>query len=226
MLKTLAAPPMFGLTLSVLAFCFGRWVQKKTKFVLCNPLLIAVACIITFLSVTGIPYSDFAKGGDIINMMLGPVTAVLALNVYNQRRVLGEYFLPVLIGCLVGSAVSLFGVLALCKLMQADQMMTMSMMPKSCTSAIAIAIAESHGGDAGIASAGVLAAGLTGAVFSPPFVKLFKIKDPVAQGLGIGACSHALGTTKAMELGQIQGAMSSIAICVCGIISSILALFV
>ncbi|MBE6955892.1 MAG: LrgB family protein [Ruminococcaceae bacterium] len=217
---------MFGLTLSVLAFCLGRWVQKKTKFVLCNPLLIAVACIIIFLSVTGIPYADFAKGGDIINMMLGPVTAVLALNVYNQRKVLGEYFLPVLIGCLVGSAVSLFGVLGLCKLMNLDQLMTMSLTPKSCTSAIAIAIAESHGGDAGLASAGVLAAGLTGAVLSPLFVKLFRIKDPVAQGLGIGACSHALGTTKAMELGEIQGAMSSIAICVCGIISSVLALFV
>jgi len=225
-LKTLASSPMFGLTLSVLAFCLGRWVQKKTKFVLCNPLLIAVACIIIFLSVTGIPYADFAKGGDIINMMLGPVTAVLALNVYNQRKVLGEYFLPVLIGCLVGSAVSLFGVLGLCKLMNLDQLMTMSLTPKSCTSAIAIAIAESHGGDAGLASAGVLAAGLTGAVLSPLFVKLFRIKDPVAQGLGIGACSHALGTTKAMELGEIQGAMSSIAICVCGIISSVLALFV
>lgn len=226
MLKTLAATPMFGLTLTVLAFCFGRWVQKKTKFVLCNPLVIAVACIIAFLSVTGIPYSDFAKGGDIINMMLGPVTAVLALNVYNQRKVLGEYFLPVLIGCLVGSAVSLFGVLGLCRLTGLDEMMTMSLMPKSCTSAIAIAIAESHGGDAGIASAGVLAAGIIGAVFAPLFVKVFRIKDPVAQGLGIGACSHALGTTKAMELGEIQGAMSSIAICVCGIISSILALFV
>lgn len=226
MLKTLAATPMFGLTLTVLAFCFGRWVQKKTKFVLCNPLVIAVACIITFLSVTGIPYSDYAKGGDVINMMLGPVTAVLALNVYNQRKVLGEYFLPVLIGCLAGSAVSLFGVLGLCRLMGLDEMMTMSLMPKSCTSAIAIAIAESHGGDAGIASAGVLAAGIVGAVFSPLFIKVFRIKDPVAQGLGIGACSHALGTTKAMELGEIQGAMSSIAICVCGIISSILALFV
>ena len=226
MLKTLASTPMFGLTLSVLAFCFGRWVQKKTKFVLCNPLLIAVACIIIFLSAAGIPYSDFARGGDIINMMLGPVTAVLALNVYNQRKVLGEYFYPVLIGCLVGSAVSLFGVLALCRLMNLDQLMTVSLMPKSCTSAIAIAIAESHGGDAGLASAGVLAAGLTGAVFAPLFIKVFKIKDPVAQGLGIGACSHALGTTKAMELGDIQGAMSSIAICVCGIISSILALFV
>ena len=226
MLKTLASTPMFGLTLSVLAFCFGRWVQKKTKFILCNPLLIAVACIIIFLSVTGIPYSDFAKGGDIINMMLGPVTAVLALNIYNQRKVLGQYFLPVLIGCLAGSAISLFGVLGLCKLMNLDEVMTMSMMPKSCTSAIAIAIAESHGGLAGIASAGVLAAGLTGAVFSPLFIKLFRIKDPVAQGLGIGACSHALGTTKDMELGQIQGAMSNIAICICGIISSILALFV
>ena len=170
--------------------------------------------------------SEHPALGDFIKMLLGPVTVVLAFNIYSQRKVLGEYFIPVLIGCFVGSATSIFSILGLCGLFGIDHALTMSMMPKSCTTAIAIGIAESKGGIAGIAAAGVVVAGLSGAIFAPLFAKVFRVKDPVAEGLAIGACSHALGTTKAMELGEIQGAMSSIAICLCGIISSVLCLFV
>ncbi len=226
MLDAMTTSPFFGLTLSALAWCFGSWVRRKTGSILCNPMIFAVGGIILFLVITGIPYEHYAVGGDIIKMMLAPVTVVLAFNIYNQRKVLGEYFVPVLVGCTVGSAVSMGSILGLCYLFDIDRVLTVSMMPKSCTTAIAIGIAESGGGVAGLAAAGVMIAGLTGAVFAPVFSKLFRIKDPVAEGLAIGACSHALGTTKAMEIGPIQGAMSSIAICLCGIISSVLALFV
>jgi len=226
MLDALTATPFFGLALSAVAWCFGSWVRKKTGSVLCNPLIVAGGSIILFLVLTGIPYERYAIGGDFIKMLLGPVTVVLALNIYNQRKVLGEYFLPVFVGCLVGSAVSMFSILGLCFLLNIDRTLTMSMLPKSCTTAIAIGIAESKGGVGGIAAAGVAVAGMTGAVFAPLFAKLFRVKDPVAEGLAIGACSHALGTTKAMEIGSLQGAMSSIAICLCGIISCVLTLFV
>lgn len=226
MFEAILNSPFFGLTLSAAAWCLGRWVQKKTGLVLLNHMLIAVAVVIVFLGVTGISYEQYSIGGDFIKMMLGPVTAVLALNIYNQRKVLGEYFVPVLTGCIVGSVVSLGSILLLCHLFGIDEAVTVSIMPKSCTTAIAIGIAESHAGVAGIAAGGVMIAGLTGAVFAPLFTKLFKVKDPVAEGLAIGACSHALGTTKAMEIGPLQGAMSSIAICLCGIISSVLTLFV
>ena len=226
MFEAILNSPFFGLTLSAAAWCLGRWVQKKTGLVLLNHMLIAVAVVIVFLGVTGISYEQYSIGGDFIKMMLGPVTAVLALNIYNQRKVLGEYFVPVLTGCIVGSVVSLGSILLLCHLFGIDEAVTVSIMPKSCTTAIAIGIAESHAGVAGIAAGGVMIAGLTGAVFAPLFTRLFKVKDPVAEGLAIGACSHALGTTKAMEIGPLQGAMSSIAICLCGIISSVLTLFV
>lgn len=226
MLDALINSPFFGLTLSAAAWCLGRWVQKKTGLILLNHMLIAVAVVIVFLGVTGISYEQYSIGGDFIKMMLGPVTAVLALNIYNQRKVLGEYFVPVLTGCFVGSVVSLGSILLLCHLFGIDESVTVSIMPKSCTTAIAIGIAESHAGVAGIAAGGVMIAGLTGAVFAPFFAKLFRVKDPVAEGLAIGACSHALGTTKAIEIGPLQGAMSSIAICLCGIISSVLTLFV
>ena len=217
--------PFFGLTLTAAAWCVGCWLQKKTGLLLCNPLLIAVALIIAVLALFRIPYESYALGGDFIKLMLGPVTAVLALNIYNQRAILKQHFLPVLVGCLAGSLTSVGSILLLCRVFRVEEALTASLLPKSVTTAIAIGIAESRGGVAGIAAAAVILAGLTGAVFAPLFAKLFRVTDPVAEGLAIGACSHALGTTRAMEIGPVQGAMSSIAICVCGILTSVLVLF-
>ena len=217
--------PFFGLTLTAAAWCVGCWLQKKTGLLLCNPLLIAVALIIAVLALFRIPYESYALGGDFIKLMLGPVTAVLALNIYNQRAILKQHFLPVLVGCLAGSLTSVGSILLLCRVFRVEEALTASLLPKSVTTAIAIGIAESRGGIGGIAAAAVMVAGLTGAVFAPLFARLFRITDPVAEGLAIGACSHALGTTRAMEIGPVQGAMSSIAICVCGILTSILVLF-
>ena len=185
MADVLLTSPFLGLTLSAAGWCFGCWLQKKTGLLVCNPLLIASALIIALLSLFRIPYESYALGSNFIKLMLGPVTAVLALNIYNQRVILRENFLPVLAGCM----------------------------------------AESGGGVGGIAAAAVIITGIIGTVFAPLFSKLFHITEPVAEGLAIGACSHALGTTRAMEIGPVQGAMSSIAICVCGIMTSILALF-
>lgn len=226
MLDLFVSTPLFGLTLSFAAWCAGLWVQKKTGFFLLNPLIVSTALVIAFLSVLGIPYRTYmANGGSTLSMLLGPVTAVLALNIYNQRKLLGKYFLPVVVGCLAGSLASIASVLLLCKLVGMDSTITNSLLPKSVTTAIAVAISESRGGIAGITTAAVIVAGQMGAIFAPMFAKIFHITDPVAEGVAIGACSHALGTTKALEIGSLQGAMSSIAICICGIMTSILVLF-
>ena len=226
MLDTVLQSPFFGLTLAIGAFLTGKWIQKKTGWILANPLIIAVALCISVLSLFRIPYASFAKGADVIGWMLSPVTALLALGIYNQRKVLQEYFLPVLLGCLAGSCTSMFSVLGLCKLFGVDKAVTAAILPKSCTTPIAISIAESHGGLAAIAACCVIIAGLTGALGAPLFAKWLGITDPVAQGLATGASSHALGTTKAREMGELQGAMSSIAIGVCGLISVFLSLFI
>jgi len=222
---TLLSSPFLGLFLSAAAWCAGCWLQKKTGLLLCNPLLVAAALIIAALSLLRIPYESYALGGDFIKLMLGPVTAVLALNIYNQRDILRENFLPVLAGCLAGSLTSVGSVLLLCRLFQVEETLTASLLPKSVTTAIAIGVAESQGGVGGIAAAAVIITGLIGAVLAPLFARVFHVTQPVAEGLAIGACSHALGTARAMEIGQVQGAMSSIAICVCGIMTSVLALF-
>ena len=226
MLEALVNTPLFGLTLCIGTYLLGRWVQKKTGWLLANPLIIAAALCVGLLALLDIPYESFALGADFIHMMLGPVTALLALGIYNQRIILKQYFVPVLVGCTAGSAVSIGLVLALCRMFGVDRAVTAAMMPKSCTTPIAMSIAESCGGLPAIAACCVMFAGITGVLGAPYFAKWFGITDPVAQGLATGACSHALGTTKAREMGEIQGAMSSIAIGVCGLISVVLSLIV
>ena len=217
--------PFFGLSLSVMCWCLAVKLQKKTGILVCNPVLVASLMAIGVLLVFDIPLESYEAGGDLIKLMLSPATAVLALNIYQQRKVLREHFLPVLLGCLAGSAASIVSILLLCQLFLTDQVFTVSMLPKSVTTAIALGISENGGGIPGITAAAVIVTGLEGAMLAPVFAKVFHIKNPVAEGVAIGACSHAVGTSKAMEIGALQGAMSSIAICVCGIFTSILALF-
>ena len=225
-MSAVLSSPFLGILLCLVTFLIGRSLQKKTGWVLANPLVVAVILCIAVLLLFDIPYESFTKGADVINWMLGPVTALLALSIYNQRQVLKAYFIPVLTGCFAGSVTSIFSILGLCKLFGVDQAITASIMPKSCTTPIALSIAQSHGGISAIAAGCVIIAGVTGALCAPLFAKWFGITDPVAQGLATGACSHALGTTRAREMGEIQGAMSSIAIGVCGLISVVLSLLI
>ncbi|HIQ69019.1 MAG TPA: LrgB family protein [Candidatus Avoscillospira stercorigallinarum] len=224
-MEALTSTPLLGLILTAAAFALARWFQKKTGWVLANPTVVSAAMIIALLLLLDIPYDDYARGGDFVNLMLSPVTAILALGIYNQRDILKKNFIPVLVGCTVGCAVSMGSVLLLCRLFGPDQAVTAAMLPKSCTTAIAVGIAEAKGGVVAIAVACVIIAGTVGAVGAPAFIKWFHVTDPVAQGLAIGACSHALGTTKAREIGELQGAMSSISIGICGLLAVIFSLF-
>ena len=226
MIEAVLSSPLFGLGLSIAAYVVGSMIQKKTGWVLANPLMLAVAMCISVLVLLEIPYETYYAGAQVISWLLGPVTALLALGIYNQRKVLKEYFLPVLLGCFAGSATSIGSVLALCWLFGVDKAVAASLMPKSCTNPIAVPIAVAHGGLASIAACCVILAGLVGAMFAPQLCKLLGIKDPVAQGLATGAGSHALGTAKAREMGELQGAMSSIAIGVCGLISVAISMFI
>lgn len=217
--------PFFALTLIFICWVLGVKLQKKTGWLLCNPVLTSSLMIVVILTVTGIPLKHFNVGGSMITMLLGPATAVLALNIYQQRKVLQENFLPVLVGCTAGSLGSIAAALALCYLFQTNSVFSASMLPKSVTTAIALGISENGGGIPGITAGAVVITGIEGAVLAPFLSKLFHITDPVAEGVAIGACSHAVGTSKALEIGKIQGAMSSISLCVCGIITTGLALF-
>lgn len=222
----LTASPLFGIVLSIAAFEIGVWIQKKLKIPVANPLLIAIAIIIAILNGFHITFDNFNAGGQVISLFLAPATAVLALSVYSQLEVLRKHFLPIFIGCLAGSAASMTSAVLLCRLFGLDDALAASMMPKSVTTPIAMGISEKHGGIVSVTVAAVVITGVLGAVFAPALIKLFRVRDPIAAGVAIGTSSHAVGTSKALELGEIEGAMSSIAIGVAGILTSILSLFV
>ena len=223
-MSELASSPFFGITLTIVAYWVGVRAQKKTGLVVCNSMLITVALIIAVLTVFHIPYEDYYQGGSLINLFLGPATACMAVTVYAKMDLLKKYWLPVLAGCLAGTVTSIGSILVLSRLFGLDKDMTASLLPKSVTMPIATAVSEGHGGIVPITVAAVIVTGILGNLAAPFLVKLFRVKDPVAAGLGIGTCSHALGTAKALEMGETEGAMSGLAVGICGIFTALLAL--
>ena len=216
---------MFGIALSAGAFEVGVLLNRKWKFPLFNPLLVGVVLVVAVMLIFQIPLKSYSVGGDMITMFLTPATAVLAYSIYNQRTILKQYWLPVVCGCTAGSLTSVFGVFGLCKLFHLDAQLTASLLPKSVTTAIAIDVSKSLGGIPALTVVAVIITGIFGAAFSPLLVKLFRVKNPIAAGVAIGSCSHAAGTSRALEMGEIQGAMSGISVGIAGIMTVILSLF-
>lgn len=222
---SLTASPLFGIVLCIFTFEIGLWFNRITKSPLANPLLIAILLCITVLQVFAIPLENFNQGGNIIAMFLAPATASLALNIYGQIQALKKNLLPIFAGTLVGSLVSVGSVTALCKLFGLSDALTAAMQPKSVTTPIAMEISKQHGGLVPVTVAAVIITGIMGAILAPVFLKIFRVKNPVEAGIAIGTCSHALGTSKALEIGELEGAMSGIAIGVAGLITVILSMF-
>lgn len=219
------ASPFFGIFLSILTFEIGVWINKKTRSAVANPLLIAVILCILVIKIFRIPLEGYYVGGDLITVFLGPATAVLALSIYSQFALLKKYFLPILLGTITGSLVSVSSAYLLCKLFHLDDVLTRSMLTKSVTTPFAIAISKNIGGIPSVAVAAVVMTGILGSVFAPLLIRLFHVKNPVAAGVAIGTSSHAVGTSKAIELGETEGAMSGIAIGMAGIVTVIISLF-
>lgn len=217
--------PFFGIFLSILAFEIGVWINKKTKSAIANPLLIAVILCALVIKILRIPLESYYVGGNLITVFLGPATAVLALSIYSRFELLKKYFFPILIGTVVGSSVSMGSAYLLCRAFHLDEKLTRSMLTKSVTTPFAIAISENIGGVPSVAVAAVVLTGILGAVFAPVLIKLFRVKNPIAIGVAIGTSSHAVGTSKAIELGETEGAMSGIAIGMAGIVTVIISLF-
>lgn len=215
----LIAETAASLALTVTVFAGAVWLNKKTKSPLLNPLLVTVAVIMAVLSLCNVSLQTYETGAQVISAMLGPATAVLAFSIYQQRKILQSNFLPILIGCLVGSLTSMVSAYALCEFFGLGDQVALSTLPKSTTAPIALSITSELGGTASITMAAVMTTGVMGAIFSPMLANLFHIKNKVAQGVAIGTCSHAVGTAKALEMGKLEGAMSGVAIAVSGLLT-------
>ena len=215
---------LFGIAVSLIAFEMAVLLNRRIKSPLLNPLLVAVAFIVIFLTVFHIPLETYQQGADVISGFLGPATAVLAYSIYRQIAVLKKHFIPILAGCFVGSMTSMVSAYALCEALGMGDAIAMSSVAKSVTTPIAIGITQALGGVQSVTVAVVIASGIMGSMLAPTLVRIFHVKSPIAAGVAIGAASHAVGTARAAQMGELEGAMSGLAISVSGLLTLILAL--
>ncbi|MCQ2063883.1 MAG: LrgB family protein [Fibrobacter sp.] len=215
--------PLFGILLSLIAFEIGVALHKKWRYSLVNPLLIANVLIIGFLCVTGTSYDTYKVGGDYISFFLGPVTVVLAVPLYKQLQNLLKYWFSILMGIFVGSLTSIFCVIGCSKILGLSNTLMLSILPKSITIPMGSVVSEQIGGIPSVTIIAITVTGITGAVTAPIVCRFFRIKNPVAQGVATGTASHALGTSRALEMGETQGAMSSLSIGIAGVFTAIVA---
>lgn len=213
---------IFGVILTILFFNIGIYIQKKTNKPIFNPLLIATLGIILFLSITKIPYESYKLGGDRINFFLGPVTIVLAVPLYKQFDLFKKYLLEILIGISCGVVVSFISIKLIGHFTNADVDIINSLIPKSITTPMGISLTKTLNGVEAITVVSIILTGILGAIISPIIFKIGKINNPVAKGIALGTSAHALGTTKALEMGEVEGAMSGLSIGISGIITVIL----
>ncbi|MDO5047800.1 MAG: LrgB family protein [Anaerococcus sp.] len=214
--------PYFGIVLSFAAYEVGKWINSKIKNPLANPLLIANLLIIGFLLLTNIPYESYKKGGDIISFFIGPATVAMVLDLYVNFDKLKENILAIFVGVFVGSISAMVFAIILSKVFGFTGSLMTSIIPQSITTAIAISLSEEYQGIAALTMMMVVFRGVIGAAMAPSIMKIFKIKDPIAQGIAIGTSSHAVGTSQARKMGKIQGAMSGLSIGLAGILTVLL----
>ncbi len=216
--------PFFGLALTVGAYVLGSWLNHKLKISVLNPLILAAAMIIGILLIFPIDYAAYASGADVLAIFLIPATVCLAIPIYHKRALLKKYWLPVVVGCVVGAVVCIVCVWGLCRLFGLDDMLTKSLLPKSITTPFGLAVSESIGGIPSVTVLCIIITGIFGAIFAPYMAKWFRVTNPVGLGLAIGASSHVLGTSKALEIGETEGAMSGLAISITGITTVVILL--
>lgn len=212
----------FGFFITLFGYWLGVGISKKVKSTLCNPLLVSIILIIAFLKVAGISYETFDNGAKYINYFLTPATVCLAVPLYRQIRLLKEYVWAILLSIFSGCVACAALVFLMSRLFALDMETYAGLVPKSVTTAIALGVSEELGGMASVTVMAVVITGIGGAVIASTVFKLFRIEDPIAQGLAIGTASHAIGTSKALEMGEIQAAMSSLAIAVTGVMTVII----
>lgn len=214
-----ASSVFFGLFVTLVAYFIGFEIKKKTKLAVMNPILIATALVIVLLSCLDISYEAYNQSAKLISSLLTPATICLAVPLYEQLALLKKHRNAILAGIISGVVTSLVCVLALSFLFKLDHASYVTLLPKSITTAIGMGVSEELGGYVSITVAVILITGILGNVIAEHVCRLFGITDSVARGVAIGSSSHAIGTAKAMELGQIEGAMSSLSIVISGVLT-------
>lgn len=213
----------FGTFLSLAAYGVGVFLRSRWKFALFNPLLVAILLVAAFLVAFDIDYAVYDEGAKYISYLLTPATVCLAVPLYQQFSLLKQNAKAVLLGIAAGVLTSLCVVLGMSILFALDHTMYVTLLPKSITTAIGIGVSEELGGIQSLTVVVIIITGVLGNIFAELVCKVFRITDPIAQGVGIGTSTHAVGTARAMEMGEIQGAMSGLSIVVSGLMTVVAA---
>lgn len=209
----------FGVFVSLAAYAVGVFIKNKTKFSLFNPLLISIIITSAVVIFAGIDYDVYYEGAKYISYLLTPATVALAIPLYEQVTVLKKNFKAIIAGIVSGVITSLCSILAMALIFGFTHEQYVTFLPKSITTAIGMGVSEELGGYVSITVAVIIITGVLGSVIAEGFLKLFKITDPCAKGIAIGTASHAVGTSKAMEIGKTEGAMSGLSIVVSGLLT-------
>lgn len=211
----------FGAILSLVAYEAGLLLKRRFKLAILNPLLIGIICVMAVLALLHVDYKEYNKGAGYISYFLTPATVCLAVPLYQQVSLLKKNLKAVAAGILSGVLTSLISVLVLSKLLGLNHQQYVTLLPKSITTAIGMGISEELGGIVTITVAVIIITGILGNMIAEWVCRIFKIREPIAKGLALGTASHAIGTAKAMEMGPVEGAMSSLAIAVAGLLTVI-----
>lgn len=223
MVELISNNPFFGIILTMVFFLTGVALHKKWPITIFTPLVFSITCIIIVLLVLNIPYESYNEGGQFISLWITPATVALAIKLEKNFEHLRENVTAILSGIGLGVMFHTVLIILLSLLFNFNEELAATLFPKSVTTAIALGVSESLGGIISLTVAVVVFTGVLGTVIGPPIFSLFRIHDPVAQGVALGSGSHAMGTTKAIELGEVQGAMSGLSIILTGIAVVIMA---
>ncbi len=208
-----------GVLLSLGAYAIGMFLKRKTGWAIFNPLLVAIVLIIVFLLITGVPYSAYNSGSNIISYLLTPATICLAVPLYQQVELLKKNYKAVVAGILAGVLSSMVSILAFALLFHFDHASYVTFLPKSITTAIGMGVSQELGGFVPVTVVAIVLTGIFGSAIADKVLSLLHIEEPIAKGIAIGSSAHAMGTARAMEMGQIEGAMSGLSIIVSGILT-------
>ena len=213
---------LFPLVLTLGAYQVGLWLRKKWNHPLCNPLLIAVILVIGVLLLTGVSVDSYQAGSGAISWLLTPATVCLALPLYRQMKVLKKQLPAILVGIAAGTVVSLAVIFCMCKLFAVNEQVTVSLLPKSITTAMGIVLSGENGGIESLTAAAIIITGILGSLTGSLMCKLFRLTDPVSQGVAFGTASHVIGTSRATEIDPLAGAVSSLSLAVAGLLTAVL----
>lgn len=217
MKETITETPMFGLFLIISTYALGNVLHKKWPIPLFAPLVFSIFSIIFLLMMFDVEYTTFQLGGDIVHMLITPATVSLAIILEKNYRYLKEYYPSILLGIGIGTIVHTLIVLGFVALFSLDQQIFASFFSKSITTAIALSVSDSLGGIEALTVTLVVITGILGSLIGPFLFKVARIHDPIAQGAALGSGAHAMGTSKAIQLGDVHGAVSGISIILTGI---------